>query len=139
MLLISLIFTGYWLLLLVGTNLGNQAALFRMLETYKYLGAELLAALLLWVFFTGRGYCYYCPLGTVLALIGKIVNQRIVTNKSKCIDCGKCDSVCPMTIEIRKKAIMGNAVTDDKCVGCGHCIDSCPTNTLQYTTMFFRG
>ncbi|MBE6067196.1 MAG: hypothetical protein E7211_05755 [Clostridium lundense] len=48
-----------------------------------------------WVAFIGRGYCYYCPLGTVLGIIGKAAGQKITTDNAKCAQCSKCNSACP--------------------------------------------
>lgn len=88
----------------------------------------------LWIIFTGRGYCYYCPLGTVLSGISRIAGQKIVTDKTECIHCKKCDIVCPMNISISALAREKKAVADSLCVGCGHCVDVCPVNTLEYST-----
>src|SRR5665648_900172 len=86
--------------------------------------------------FIFRGYCYYCPLGTVLSLLSKLAGQKIITDKSECIKCNRCNIACPMTIDIKTKAQIGQVVTDSRCVGCGHCVDSCPTETLGYSTKF---
>jgi ferredoxin-type protein NapH len=89
-----------------------------------------------WIIITGRGYCYYCPVGTVTGLLGRAAGQRIITDISECINCGKCNKACPMSIDINRQAVTGNTVTDLNCVGCGHCIDACPTGTLAYFTRF---
>jgi ferredoxin-type protein NapH len=133
---VALFFTAYWLIILAGVPIISRAALFSQLEIYKYLAFELLATMFMWVVFTGRGYCYYCPLGTVTGLLGKAAGQRIITDVRECIDCGKCNQACPMAIDINSKAQDREAVTDLNCVGCGHCIDACPTGTLAYTTRF---
>ncbi len=133
---IALFFTTYWLLHLGGAIPGKSANLFSELEVYKYLGGELLAAMFMWVVFTGRGYCYYCPLGTVLAFLSKAAGQRISTTRSECIECGKCNRACPLAIAIKKEALKKAPVKDLRCVGCGHCADICPTETLRYTTHF---
>jgi len=133
-LVISILFTGYWLLLIAGTPIVSYIDIFSQLETYKYLAFELMAAMLFWVIFTGRGYCYYCPLGTIAGLIGRSAGQRIVTDITECINCSKCNRACSMAIDINKQAVEGKVVNDLNCVGCGHCIDACPTGTLVYTT-----
>lgn len=131
----ALAFTAYWILALLGLPLANGDAVAKI-ETYKYLAAELLMAMFFWVAFSGRGYCYYCPLGTVVGLLGKLVGQRITTNQTNCIQCGRCNAACPMAIDIKAAAATGLPVTDLRCVGCGHCVDSCPTETLAYSTHF---
>lgn len=129
-------FTLYWILFLLGMPLGKNLELISKLEEYVYLCGELLIAMFFWVAFIGRGYCYYCPLGTVLGFMGKIAGQRIDTNHSKCIQCSQCNNACAMSIDISSKALVGAAMKDLSCVGCGHCVDACPTKTLAYSTKF---
>jgi len=134
----SLIFTVFWLAVLVFDLQPAGMRLLETLETYKYLIVELLLAMFFWTVLIGRGYCYYCPLGTVLGWVGTAVGQKIVTTRAKCIGCGKCDAACPLSIRIKDRALKGEAVVDSRCVGCGHCIDVCPAQTLGYSTGFLR-
>ena len=53
---IAIFFSGFWLLQIAGVNLFGNLALITQLEIYKYLLFDLIAALLIWAFFTGRGY-----------------------------------------------------------------------------------
>ncbi len=129
-------FTLYWIAYLTGAHAGPWMDLMARLEVIKYLLPELFAAMFFWVVFTGRGYCFYCPAGTLIALVGRISGQRIRTNQGVCIDCKKCSQVCPMQIDIAGSAVVGEDVRSIRCVGCGHCIDRCPTATLDYTTRF---
>jgi len=133
---LSLFFTIWWILFLLGIQVFGNFQLISQIENYKYLSAELLIMMFFWVAFIGRGYCYYCPLGTVLSLLSKLAGQKIVTNQSECIKCNRCNIACPMSIDIKSKAQIGKAVTDSRCVGCGHCVDTCPTKTLDYSTKF---
>ncbi|MCW8802295.1 MAG: 4Fe-4S dicluster domain-containing protein [Candidatus Bathyarchaeota archaeon] len=133
---IALLFITYWVLHLVGITTTPDISTISKLESYKYLVGELLLTLFFWVVFIGRGYCYYCPLGTVLSGVSRIAGQKITTNNTKCIECNKCNEICPMSIDIKSKAINGESVQNIRCVGCGHCIDECPTKTLAYATHF---
>lgn len=133
---LSLFFTIWWILFLSGVNVIGDFYIISKIETYKYLSAELLMAMFFWVAFIGRGYCYYCPLGTVLSLLSKIAGQKIITDKSECIQCNQCSDACPMSIDIMVKAQNGESVADLRCVGCGHCVDVCPSETLGYSTKF---
>lgn len=133
---IALFFSLWWILFLLGFNIMGDLALISSIEVYKYLAAELLMMMFFWIAFLARGYCYYCPLGTVLAFLGKIAGQRIKTDNSHCIECNRCNKACPMSIDIKSRAKIGEAVYNLRCVGCGHCIDSCPTETLSYSTRF---
>lgn len=133
---LALFFTMYWVLYLLGMPLAGDIQIISKVETFKYLSSELLIAMFFWVAFIGRGYCYYCPLGTVLSLLGKVAGQKILTNNSKCIQCNQCNTACPMSIDIKTSAQIGEPVTAVRCVGCGHCVDACPSRTLSYTTTF---
>lgn len=133
---IALLFVLYWTLHLLGVNVVPGIEVIARIESYKYLASELLLMMFFWIAFIGRGYCYYCPLGTILSLLGRIAGQKITTDNTKCVQCGKCDDVCPMSIDIKTKAVNGVAVQDIRCVGCGHCVDECPTKNLGYSTKF---
>lgn len=135
---IALFFMIWWLLFLAGVGLESGNALVEKLETVKYLCFELMMAMFFWVAYRGRAYCYYCPLGTILALLGRAAGQEIGTNQAKCVQCGKCNKACPMSIEIKEKAKKGEAVRNLRCVGCGHCVDACPSKTLYYSTGFLK-
>ncbi|AHF07008.1 4Fe-4S binding protein [Desulfitobacterium metallireducens] len=137
-LVIALFFTFYWLLLLGGISLPGDIHLMSKIENYKYLSSELLTAMFFWIAFTGRGYCYYCPLGTMLSLLGKVAGQKIITNNANCLQCTQCNTACPMSIDIKINAKNGDPVTSSRCVGCGHCVDACPTRNLSYSTTFLK-
>ena len=132
---IALFFVIYWAVYLLGITIA-PIDIITKIESYKYLIGELLLCLFFWVAFIGRGYCYYCPLGTVLSGFARIAGQKITTNNTKCIQCNKCNETCPMSIDIKSKAIIGKDVQDMRCVGCGHCVDECPTINLDYSTRF---
>ena len=135
---IALLFILYWVLNLLGVNVIPSINVLSKIESYKYLGAELLMMMFFWIAFVGRGYCFYCPLGTVLSLISRIVGQKIKTDNTKCVQCNKCNNTCPMSIDIKSKAVAGDDVKDLQCVGCGHCVDECPTQNLSYSTKFIN-
>lgn len=139
MLIVSILFVIVWFYTLFsGTYHADIFEVLADVEVYKYLSLELLFAMFLWVVFTGRGYCYYCPLGTVLGYLSRLAGQKIETDKNKCITCNQCNNSCPMNIEIMERAKSRESVVDPLCVGCGHCIDSCPTDTLEYSTNFLK-
>lgn len=133
---LAIFFTAYWSLLCVGVPVFENYNLIGKLEIYKYLSAELLMMMFFWIVFVGRGYCYYCPLGTLLGFVGRSAGQKIITNHTKCINCSQCNAACPMAIDIQKSALKGEPVTSLRCVGCGHCVDACVTKNLSYTTTF---
>lgn len=136
MFIVTMFFVIWWSFRLLGISLYGNGDLLNELEVIKYLSLELLMAMFFWVVWTGRGYCYYCPLGTFLSLISRLAGQRIKTDNTHCIQCNQCSTACPMSIDVAAAAKKGKAVENLRCVGCGHCIDVCPTQTLSYETHF---
>lgn len=82
-----------------------------------------------------------CPKGAI-----SIVNHKAIVDKEKCIECGKCTTVCPysaiimqkrpcikackvdaLTIDENKKAKIDN----DKCISCGACVYQCPFGAIS--------
>jgi polyferredoxin len=104
----------------------------------KFLILELLLMIYLWIFVSGRGYCYYCPAGFFLGLIGKVAGQKIETNLTKCIKCNACNDSCQMSIDIAAAAKKNIPVNSINCTGCGLCVDNCPTQNLKYSTYLVK-
>ena len=107
-----------------------------IVEIIKYLTLEVFIFMLLWIFIGGRGYCYYCPVGFLLGMIGRGVGQRIETGLTHCTRCNACNDTCKMSIDVASSAKNNNPVETIQCVGCGLCVDDCPTYNLRYTTRF---
>ncbi|SFM24150.1 4Fe-4S binding protein [Methanolobus profundi] len=72
-----------------------------------------------------RTWCTFCPMGTVQNLIGG-KKYQLRTDESKCINCNKCEKVCPMQLDVH--------TNNDKpdCIKCGRCITACPTKALAF-------
>lgn len=136
---VALLFTLWWLSSLLGLTPDTARVAFEKAETYVYLTGELLMAMFFWVAFIGRGYCYYCPLGTVLSGLARLGGQRIETKETQCVRCGRCSEICPMAIDVKAAAAIEMPLQHSRCVGCGRCVDACPTHTLRYTTRFLAG
>jgi len=95
-------------------------------------GLILLVATLVFSMLYERAFCkYLCPLGAVNAILGRIPLFRIKRVASSCISCSKCDSVCPMNIDVSH----ADAINSPECISCMECVTSCPTkkNTLVTT------
>lgn len=97
----------------------------------------LLGLLLLDTFVVSRACCgKLCPSGGGLEFLGKKRLLRIHLIQDRCIECEKCDDICPYEL-----APMNLAQQRDfnwaKCDNCGLCRDICPTGALEYSLKLF--
>lgn len=84
-----------------------------------------LAALLLLSLLISRPFCrYLCPLGAIYGMFNRIALAHLRFDSEKCVDCGKCASVCPMGIDPRKQ------FNSAECIRCGRCARACPVDSL---------
>ena len=102
----------------------NNSSVFEMLGplfTWKFC---LAISILVCCVFIYRTFCrFICPLGALYGLFNKFSLFGIKLEKDKCINCGKCISVCKMDI---------HHVGDMECINCGECISVCPTKAISY-------
>lgn len=83
--------------------------------------------LILWMIFEERPFChYFCPLGLFIGFFNKISYINIHVDEVKCIECYKCEKVCPISIPTFKDP------NNINCIRCGKCIDVCPTKALSF-------
>ena len=61
-----------------------------------------------------------------MAVFNKTSLAQINVDSSKCNDCGTCESVCPMNIEVRKSK------KSLECIKCGECVDNCPQGAIGF-------
>ncbi len=82
--------------------------------------AGVVAANMLWV---RRKFCANaCPYGAMLGLLADkntLVVRYLDERTDDCIQCGRCETVCPMGIDIKQGA------GQIECIGCGECADAC--------------
>ena len=73
-----------------------------------------------------RPFCkYICPLGAIYAPFNKLSLYSYAVDKSKCTDCKKCESVCPMNIKPQSET------NSPECIRCGACKSSCPWGAVS--------
>jgi ferredoxin-type protein NapF len=80
-----------------------------------------------------RLWCrYLCPLGALLGLVGRAAVFGRVVDQSKCVNCLKCEAVCPLD------AIRGQGLATDptRCQLGLECADTCPEGAVH---LGFRG
>ncbi|MBN1801383.1 MAG: 4Fe-4S binding protein [Candidatus Lokiarchaeota archaeon] len=135
---VNLLLILAWILVIFDVRIIPSLEILKNIELYKYLMFELILMLLGWMVIGGRSYCYYCPAGTFIGIIGRISGQKILTGLTQCTECGLCNDACKMSIDILSRASKGEPVKSIDCVGCGLCIEACPQSNLQYTTYFLK-
>ena len=85
-----------------------------------------LAVIMLASVFIRRFFCrYLCPLGAFYALFNKFSLYRLQVDAQKCVHCGKCESVCPMAVEVTKN------INSPECIRCGKCKAACPKEAIN--------
>lgn len=131
-----LIFTVYVTtnsLRLMFLNIDPYYALFNFWSEEVVIGGiVVLVITLLGSLFIERPWCKYaCPFGAVMGLTNFIRVFKIKRNSETCINCGACDTVCPMNIEVSKSGTVRN----HQCISCGRCTSDeyCPVeNTVEF-------
>ncbi|MCL7487521.1 MAG: 4Fe-4S binding protein [Desulfobulbaceae bacterium] len=74
-------------------------------------------------FFLRNFWCrYLCPYGGLLGLLALCSPLKIRRKEENCIDCKKCDRICPGAIQVSGK----KSVSSPECIGCGECVSICP-------------
>ncbi|MBI4788416.1 MAG: 4Fe-4S dicluster domain-containing protein [Chloroflexi bacterium] len=58
----------------------------------------------------------------------------ILTDATRCVQCGICSTHCPAGISVRDYARQGLVMDHPACIGCGLCIAKCPRGTLRFET-----
>jgi NosR/NirI family nitrous oxide reductase transcriptional regulator len=90
--------------------------------------------------FSGRVWCRFaCPLAALMNIYTRFTRFRIFAEKSKCISCNICTSVCHQGIDIMNFANKGLPMADPQCVRCSACVQSCPTGVLTFGRFDSRG
>jgi polyferredoxin len=129
------------------SGIGRSAGMFydRFLSDWTVLGIHLdyyhvvdlfLAGIVgvgLYFWFSGRVWCRFaCPLAALMHVYTRFSRFRIFPEKSKCISCNVCTSVCHQGIDVMNFANKGLPMEDPQCVRCSACVQACPTGVLAF-------
>jgi polyferredoxin len=86
-------------------------------------GVGILGGMLLGALAFNRVFCkYLCPMGAVLGAISWLSFTRVRRNAETCINCHRCDRVCPVDLQVSNKT----DITSPECLDCHECVNSCP-------------
>lgn len=73
-----------------------------------------------------RPFCrYFCPLGAFYGFFHKLSFFQLEMDKKRCVDCGKCEQVCPMQVDITAQ------IQSPECIHCGACKEVCPVGAIH--------
>ena len=87
----------------------------------------------LYFWMSGRVWCRFaCPLAALMHIYTRFSKYRIFAEKSKCISCNVCTSVCHQGIDVMNFANKGMPMEDPECVRCSACVQQCPTGVLAF-------
>jgi NAD-dependent dihydropyrimidine dehydrogenase PreA subunit len=70
-----------------------------------------------------------------------LVSGHVVPEPECCIQCGICSFNCPIGIDVRLYAWLGEYIEDSHCLTCGECVERCPRDVLHFekTGLFMEG
>ncbi len=75
-----------------------------------------------------RSWCAFCPMGTLQSALGGR-KRHLRIDAERCIECRRCEKVCPMTLPIVSHKAKG-VVDEPDCVRCSECVAVCPGQAL---------
>ena len=109
-------------------NMISDAKMLHFFLQPSMLAGSIMLGIILFSFILRNVWCrYLCPYGGLLGLLAFFSPFQIKRNPETCIDCKKCEAICPASIKITNRKTVRNA----ECIGCLECVESCPaTNCL---------
>jgi NAD-dependent dihydropyrimidine dehydrogenase PreA subunit len=61
-----------------------------------------------------------------------LVSAYVVSEPTRCVQCGICSYNCPLGIDVRRHAWLNEPVRESRCITCGECVRRCPRNVLRF-------
>jgi ferredoxin-type protein NapH len=119
---IFILLMGFMIFRIIGTN-GIVDKIGMVFVTLCIITTSI--AILFGVVIAPRAWCSFCPIGTIQRMVGH-GKYQLKVDADKCIDCGKCQKVCPMQLPV-------NEIMDKPdCIKCGRCVEACPKKALSF-------
>ncbi|NLL51820.1 MAG: 4Fe-4S dicluster domain-containing protein [Peptococcaceae bacterium] len=87
-----------------------------------------------------RAFCkYICPIPVLQKVTSRFSLLKIKIDPSKCIDCGKCEKVCPMDVNLLAYKNQNQRILATECIWCSTCAYECPENAIASSFGFDVG
>ena len=121
-----------WFFFLYRPMPAGQAALVWLVvgNTLYFASAILLAFALR----DNRAFCkYLCPITAILKITSRFAFLKIEGDGKKCTQCGTCNKMCPMDIDIMEYVGNAERVLSTECIFCLTCTTVCPEGILHDT------
>ena len=94
------------------------------------------AVILLGALFVSIPFCrWLCPLAAVMNPLSRFGLMRVRRDGEACVDCRKCEAVCPMNIAVSRVP----EVTAARCTACLECVSVCPPKIGPALTVAIPG
>ena len=61
-----------------------------------------------------------------------LVMGQVVPAEGRCVQCGICSFYCPISIDVRRHAWLGEPIAESHCLTCGECVARCPRGVLRF-------
>jgi ferredoxin len=65
-----------------------------------------------------------------MKLPARVALIKVKPSENKCIQCGKCNEVCPMDIDVKKYIMNRQKILSTECILCGNCKKKCPAKAI---------
>ena len=91
----------------------------------------LLAIPLAFIYSDKRFFCKnLCPVSLVMIPTSKLSLIKVKPKQGSCIECGACNKICPMDINVMEYVKKGKSITHSECILCTDCSIVCPVDAI---------
>jgi len=85
-----------------------------------------------------RAFCHYVCWMAPFMIVGRALGRplhvptlHMKPEPPKCIKCGTCTRVCPMSLDVQPMVAKGT-IRSSECINCGACADQCPQGAISF-------
>jgi len=104
-------------------NLISDAKMLHFFLAPSRLAGSIMLLLIVLSFVVKNFWCrYLCPYGALLGLLAIVSPFQVRRDPKLCIDCKRCEVICPASIKITARQTIRNC----ECIGCLECLPVCP-------------
>lgn len=131
-------FLSLGLVLFVWYILKNPPASQSLEEMYWFIGGNILfyitGIILAYRLRDNRAFCkYVCPIPVLQKITSRFSLLKIKIDSELCIDCGRCEKICPMNVKLLDYKNRNKRVLATECIWCSACTYECPKGAISST------